>query len=76
VLANTSGFVYYVSVTGITGAAAPDASRVGDAVAQRGAGGRQFEGQFDRAGAARHLHTILVRPISGFWLSQPSTLGR
>ena len=25
VLANTSGFVYYVSITGITGAAAPDA---------------------------------------------------
>ena len=34
VLANTSGFVYYVSITGITGAAAPDASRVGDAVAR------------------------------------------
>jgi tryptophan synthase alpha chain len=31
VLANTSGFVYYVSVTGITGSAAPDASRVGAA---------------------------------------------
>jgi tryptophan synthase alpha chain len=28
VLANTSGFVYYVSVTGITGAATPDVSRV------------------------------------------------
>ena len=27
VLANTSGFVYYVSITGITGAAAPDAAR-------------------------------------------------
>jgi tryptophan synthase alpha chain len=34
VLANTSGFVYYVSVTGITGSAAPDASRVGEAVAR------------------------------------------
>jgi len=34
VLANTSGFVYYVSVTGITGAAAPDAARVGEAVAR------------------------------------------
>jgi tryptophan synthase alpha chain len=34
VLANTSGFVYYVSITGITGAAAPDAGRVGDAVAR------------------------------------------
>jgi tryptophan synthase alpha chain len=32
VLANTSGFVYYVSVTGITGAAAADASAVSTAV--------------------------------------------
>src|ERR1700739_4774144 len=32
VLANTSGFVYYVSVTGITGTAAPDAARVSEAV--------------------------------------------
>jgi tryptophan synthase alpha chain len=32
VLANTSGFVYYVSITGITGAAAPDAARVAQAV--------------------------------------------
>ncbi len=32
VLTNTSGFVYYVSITGITGAAAPDAVRVRDAV--------------------------------------------
>jgi tryptophan synthase alpha chain len=32
VLANTSGFVYYVSITGITGAAAPDAARVSEAV--------------------------------------------
>ena len=28
VLANTSGFVYYVSITGITGAAAPDPGNV------------------------------------------------
>lgn len=28
VLANTSGFVYYVSITGITGAAAPDVAKV------------------------------------------------
>jgi len=34
VLANTSGFVYYVSITGITGAATPDPSRVGAAVAR------------------------------------------
>ena len=33
-LANTSGFVYYVSITGITGAAAPDAGKVRDAVAR------------------------------------------
>jgi tryptophan synthase alpha chain len=32
VLANTSGFVYYVSITGITGSAAPDAGKVGEAV--------------------------------------------
>ncbi len=32
VLANTSGFVYYVSITGITGAAIPDYSKVGAAV--------------------------------------------
>jgi tryptophan synthase alpha chain len=32
VLKNTSGFVYYVSITGITGAAAPDAAKVGAAV--------------------------------------------
>ena len=34
VLANTSGFVYYVSIAGITGAAAPDADAVGAAVAR------------------------------------------
>src|SRR5262245_16936224 len=34
VLANTSGFVYYVSITGSTGAAAPDAKRVREAVAR------------------------------------------
>jgi tryptophan synthase alpha chain len=34
VLANTSGFVYYVSITGITGAAAPDVSKVAEAVAR------------------------------------------
>jgi tryptophan synthase alpha chain len=32
VLANTSGFVYYVSITGITGAATPDTAKVADAV--------------------------------------------
>jgi tryptophan synthase alpha chain len=32
VLANTSGFVYYVSVTGITGSAAPDTGKVAEAV--------------------------------------------
>lgn len=34
VLANTSGFVYYVSITGITGAAAADSSAVSAAVAR------------------------------------------
>jgi tryptophan synthase alpha chain len=34
VLANTSGFVYYVSVTGITGTAKPDSLRVSQAVAR------------------------------------------
>ena len=34
VLTNTSGFVYYVSVTGITGSKAPDISRVNEAVAR------------------------------------------
>jgi tryptophan synthase alpha chain len=34
VLANTSGFVYYVSITGITGAAAPDVDEVKAAVAR------------------------------------------
>ncbi|MBO0661431.1 tryptophan synthase subunit alpha [Jiella sp. MQZ9-1] len=32
VLQNTSGFVYYVSITGITGSAAPDAGKVAAAV--------------------------------------------
>ncbi|HMM92120.1 tryptophan synthase subunit alpha [Bradyrhizobium sp.] len=32
VLANTSGFVYYVAITGITGAAAADSKSVGEAV--------------------------------------------
>jgi tryptophan synthase alpha chain len=32
VLASTSGFVYYVSITGITGAAAPDTAKVAAAV--------------------------------------------
>jgi len=34
VLNNTSGFVYYVSITGITGAAAPDTAKVAAAVAR------------------------------------------
>ncbi len=34
VLANTSGFVYYVSITGITGSAAPDPTRVSGAVSR------------------------------------------
>jgi tryptophan synthase alpha chain len=34
VLANTSGFVYYVSITGITGAAAADAAAIAPEVAR------------------------------------------
>jgi tryptophan synthase alpha chain len=34
VLENTSGFVYYVSITGITGAAGADSAAVGEAVAR------------------------------------------
>jgi tryptophan synthase alpha chain len=34
VLANTSGFVYYVSITGITGSAAPDPGKVSSAVSR------------------------------------------
>jgi tryptophan synthase alpha chain len=34
VLKNTSGFVYYVSITGITGMAAPNVVRVSDAVSR------------------------------------------
>ena len=34
VLKNTSGFVYYVSITGITGSAAPDADKVAAAVSR------------------------------------------
>jgi tryptophan synthase alpha chain len=34
VLANTSGFVYYVSITGITGMAAPETGKVTEAVAR------------------------------------------
>ena len=34
VLSNTSGFVYYVSITGITGAAAADSNVAGEAVAR------------------------------------------
>jgi tryptophan synthase alpha chain len=34
VLTNTSGFVYYVSITGITGSAAPDTGKVTEAVAR------------------------------------------
>jgi len=34
VLANTSGFVYYVSITGVTGSAAPDPAKATEAVAR------------------------------------------
>src|SRR5947208_12211020 len=34
VLANTSGFVYYVSITGVTGSAVPDPAKVSAAIAR------------------------------------------
>jgi len=67
VLANTSGFVYYVSITGITGAAAPDANRVAAAVVRIkrhtslpvcvGFGVRNAE---SAAGIARHADGVVV----------------
>ena len=51
VLANTSGFVYYVSITGITGAAAPDAGKV----ARRG-GAHQAPHQAAGRGRLRRAH--------------------
>ena len=58
VLTNTSGFVYYVSITGITGAAAPDTGkrrRCGRAhqAAHQAAGLRRLRRALRRAGA-RH----------------------
>ena len=58
VLKNTSGFVYYVSITGITGAAAPDAGKVTTAVARikrhtrASRGGRLWRSH--RGAGARH----------------------
>ena len=54
VLTNTSGFVYYVSITGITGAAVPNTDRVSEAVARikrhtQSAGRGWFRGQGCRA---------------------------
>ena len=67
VLQNTSGFVYYVSITGITGSAAPDADKVGQAVARIkrhtklpvcvGFGVRNAE---SAAGIARHADGVVV----------------
>ena len=67
VLANTSGFVYYVSITGITGSAAPDANKVGTAVTRIkrhtalpvcvGFGVRNAE---SAAGIARHADGVVV----------------
>ena len=56
VLQNTSGFVYYVSITGITGAAAAQAADVAPEVARikaldRPAGDRRLRHQHARAGA-------------------------
>ena len=67
VLQNTSGFVYYVSITGITGSAVPDAGKVGQAVARIkrhtklpvcvGFGVRNAE---SAAGSARHADGVAV----------------
>jgi tryptophan synthase alpha chain len=67
VLTNTSGFVYYVSITGITGSAVPDANKVGAAVARIkrhtqlpvcvGFGVRNAE---TAAGIARHADGVVV----------------
>ena len=56
VLQNTSGFVYYVSMTGITGSALPDTGKVADrGQAHQGphrpAGLRRLRRQDRRAGA-------------------------
>jgi tryptophan synthase alpha chain len=55
VLKNTSGFVYYVSITGITGSATPDPGRVSAAVARiktshPAAGGCWLRGAHGRSG--------------------------
>ena len=55
VLTNTSGFVYYVSITGITGSAAPDTGKVAAAVnahqaAHQAAGLRRLRRAHRRAG--------------------------
>jgi hypothetical protein len=60
VLANTSGFVYYVSMTGITGSALPDPSLVGEAVKRikrtPTAGLRRLRRQDGRAGKGTSAH--------------------
>ena len=57
VLQNTSGFVYYVSITGITGSAAPDAGKVtgggADQAAYRSAGLCRLRRPHRRAGPVR-----------------------
>jgi tryptophan synthase alpha chain len=45
VLAHTSGFVYYVSIAGITGAAAPELAKVAAAVARLKAHTRLLRGE-------------------------------
>ena len=86
VLANTSGFVYYVSITGITGAAAPDNSprrRGGRAhqAAHRSAGGGRLRRQHRRAGgpnrARRRRRRGRVRAgRTGARQSRPGRRGR
>ena len=59
VLANTSGFVYYVSITGITGAAAPDVGKVHAAV-----GAHQAPHQSAGRGRVRRAHARSRRATS------------
>ena len=45
---------------------------VGDTVVQGAARARQCDSQFDDLGVTRHLRSILVSAVGGFWLSRPA----
>ena len=72
VLKNTSGFVYYVSITGITGSAAPDAGRVADAVVRikrhtDASGLRRLRRAHRRAGGARSRAAPMASSSARRW---------